>query len=81
MASSGNNNASLAAPMSLSMRHLFGVNTNVVDNISFTDDENVVYFAGHTLVIYNITEQRQRFLQSSEITESVTALASGPGRR
>jgi hypothetical protein len=53
----------------------------VVDNISFTDDENVVYFAGHTLVVYNITEQRQRFLQSSEITESVTALASGSGRR
>ena len=74
-------NPPLAAPMSLSMRHMFGVNTNVVDNLSYTDDDNIVYFAGHTLVIYNIVEQRQRFVQSSEISESVTAMASGPGRR
>jgi hypothetical protein len=35
-----------AASASLSIRHIFGIDTNVTDNISFTDDETIVYVAG-----------------------------------
>jgi hypothetical protein len=35
-----------AASASLSLRHIFGINSNVTENISFTDDETIVYVAG-----------------------------------
>ncbi len=35
-----------AAAANLAIRHIFGVNVNVTDNISFTDDETIVYVAG-----------------------------------
>jgi hypothetical protein len=70
-----------ASTTSLQFRHVFGVNTNVVDNVSYTDDDTIVYVAGHSLVLYSLTEKRQRFIQSSEITESITAYTSGSGKR
>lgn len=72
---------STAASTSLAFRHIFGVNTNVVDNISFTDDDTIVYVAGHSLVLYNVLDKRQRFIQSAEITDSITAYCSGSGKR
>ncbi len=38
--------ATSAAAANLSMRYIFGVNTNVHDNVSFTDDDTIVYVAG-----------------------------------
>ncbi len=35
-----------AAAANLVMRHIFGVSVNVHDNISFTDDDTIVYVAG-----------------------------------
>eukprot|EP01040_Poterioochromonas_malhamensis_P018038 gene18038-20934_t len=70
-----------AAAVNLSVRHIFGVNVNVADNLSFTDDDTIVYVAGHSLVLYNFQEKRQRFLQSSEISDCITAYTSGPGKR
>lgn len=35
-----------AAAVNLSVRHIFGVNVNVADNLSFTDDDTIVYVAG-----------------------------------
>eukprot|EP01031_Cornospumella_fuschlensis_P030468 gene30468-36826_t len=66
---------------SLSLRYIFGVSTNVTDNISFTDDETIVYVAGQTLILYHLGDKRQRFLQSSEVADSITAYTSGPGKR
>ncbi len=73
--------AAAAAATTLSYRHIFGVNTNVVDNISFTDEDTIVYVAGHSIVLYSIPDKRQRFIQSAEITESITAYTSSPGKR
>eukprot|EP01040_Poterioochromonas_malhamensis_P000852 gene852-905_t len=70
-----------AAAANLAIRHIFGVNVNVTDNISFTDDETIVYVACHSLILYNLTDKRQRFLQSSEISDCITAYTSGPGKR
>lgn len=34
------------ATTSIQFRHIFGVNSNISDNISFTDDDTIVYVAG-----------------------------------
>lgn len=66
---------------SLQHRHIFGINSDVAGNISFTTDDLVVYVAGHTIVLFSLSDRRQRFLNAAEITEKMTAYASGPGRR
>ena len=38
--------AAAASATTLAYRHIFGVNTHVADNVSFTDDETLVYIAG-----------------------------------
>lgn len=78
MAAAGGAGATTTA---LQFRHVFGINTNVVDNVSYTDDDTIVYVAGHSIVLYSIPEKRQRFIQSADITESITAYTSGPGKR
>jgi hypothetical protein len=74
-------NAASVSNMSLGVRHIFGVSTTVYDNLSFTDDDSIVYVAGHGLVVYSLTERRQRFLHSSEISDSITCYTSGSGKR
>jgi len=66
---------------SLSHRHIFGINSEVATNASFTTEDLVVYVAGHTLVLYSLTDRRQRFLNAAEITDKITAFSSGSGRR
>jgi hypothetical protein len=34
------------ASATLQVRHIFGVNAGVADNVSFTDDDTIVYVAG-----------------------------------
>lgn len=73
--------APAVASMSLGVRHIFGVSSNVNDNLTFTDDESLVYVAGHGLVVYNLMERRQRFLHSTEMNEVITCYTSGSGKR
>jgi hypothetical protein len=35
-----------ATQTAISFRHVFGISANVADNVSFTDDDTVVYVAG-----------------------------------
>eukprot|EP00981_Chlorochromonas_danica_P000466 scaffold98_cov248-Ochromonas_danica.AAC.7 len=72
---------SSSSSTSLSLRYIFGVNVGVAENISFTDDETIVYVAGQSIVLYSLNDKRQRFLQSSEIADCITAYTSGPGKR
>jgi len=69
------------AVTSLAHRHIFGVNVDVTANVSFTTEDMVVYVAGHSLVLYNLTDRRQRFINGAEITDSITAFCCGSGRR
>jgi hypothetical protein len=41
-----------AATTSLQFRHIFGVNTNVIDNVSYTDDDTLVYVAGTVFKLF-----------------------------
>ena len=65
----------------LSHRVIFGINGNVTDNISFIEDDTLVYVAGQNVVIYNKTERKQRFIYGSEKSDGVTAFTAGSGKR
>jgi len=65
----------------LSTRFIFGTNADVHNNVSFTNDETIAYVAGQTIVLYNLADKRQRFLSGAEITDVITAYASGSGKR
>ena len=66
---------------SLAFRQIFGISSHITDNLSFCDNETVVYVAGHTIVLYNRYDKRQRFIQAQDIPDNITAFASGCGKR
>jgi len=37
------------ASTTLALRHIFGINVGVSDNLSFTDEDNICYVAGNNL--------------------------------
>lgn len=65
----------------LSHRFIFGVQGSNSNAISFSDQATIVYVAGHSIVIYNILEGKQRFIHGSETSESITAMALCPSAR
>ncbi|CAM9277511.1 unnamed protein product, partial [Ectocarpus fasciculatus] len=70
-----------ASSTTLSHRVVFGINGNVTDNLSFIEDDTLVYMAGQNVVIHNKTERKQRFIYGSEKTDGVTAFTAGSGKR
>jgi cilia- and flagella-associated protein 57 len=65
----------------LSHRFIFGANAKVHHNLSFSNDDTIAYVAGQTVVLYNLTDKKQRFLNGAEITDVLTCYESGPGKR
>jgi len=37
---------------SVQFRHIFGINVNISDNISYLDEDVIVYVAGKNYIIY-----------------------------
>ena len=70
-----------ASSTTLSHRVVFGISGNVTDNLSFIEDDTLVYMAGQNVVIHNKTERKQRFIYGSEKTDGVTAFTAGSGKR
>ena len=71
------------ASISLTFRRIFGINGNITDNVSYADEDNIVYVAGHNIVMYNKKDKRQKIINfnNSEISDTITAFASGTGKR
>ena len=65
----------------LSHRFIFGVQGSRSNAIAFSDQNTVVYVAGHNIVIYSILDGKQRFIHGSESSESITAMALCPSAR
>ena len=66
----------LAAP-----RHSFGLKSDVAENIWYLDEQTVVYPSGSNCILYNIDQRSQRFIQGTEKSNGMTALAISPNRR
>ncbi len=43
--------------------YVFGLKSDVNDNVHYVDETTVVYPAGSTLVVYNVDTKTQRFIQ------------------
>ena len=71
----------------LGHRYIWGLKGDVRQNVAFHDEHTIVYVAGHTVVLYNTNEKRQRFIpgtsggDASGQSEGITALALCPSKR
>eukprot|EP01135_Chromosphaera_perkinsii_P004015 Nk52_evm28s266 gene=Nk52_evmTU28s266 len=65
----------------LQPNHAYGFKGDVKDNISFLDEHFVIYPVGSNLVMYNVDQKSQKFLQGAEKREGMTAMTVSPSRR
>jgi Tol biopolymer transport system component len=70
-----------SATTSLSYRHIFGINGAIADNITYSDEDTILYIAGHNAVLYNKIENKQRFIYGSEGSEGICSFVCSPGKR
>jgi cilia- and flagella-associated protein 57 len=61
--------------------HIFGLKSDVANNVVYVDDQTVAYPAGHSLIIYSLDEKRQKFITATENTSGITAIAIAASRR
>ena len=61
--------------------HVFGIRSDVNDNICFLDEQNVVYPSGANIVIYNTDQKTQKFIPAGEGAGKFTCMAVSPNRR
>ena len=69
------------ATTSLTFKYIFGINGCVTDNVGYIDDDNIAYIAGHSMIIYNKLDQKQRFIYGAEMSDGITSFAISPGKR
>lgn len=69
------------ASTSLAFRCIFGISGNVTDNVSFVEDDTIIYVAGQNVVIYGRSDKKQRFIYGTEKSEGITAFTAGAGKR
>ena len=65
----------------LSLKHIFGFNEGVKDNVWFVDENLIVYPVGQNVVLYNCETGLQRFMQGTEVGEGIRALTLSPSKR
>jgi hypothetical protein len=63
------------------VRHIFGLRGDVTDNVHFIDEANIVYPAGHNIVIHNLEAEQQTFMPIPSDSEGVTGLSITPNRK
>jgi WD40 repeat protein len=64
----------------LTLKNVYGVNSNVRTNIWFIDETNLVYSAGRTLVFHNANSP-QTFIKGNKESLGITAMCLVPNRK
>jgi len=62
-------------------RHIFGLRRDVTGNVSYFDEQTIVYPSGTSSVLYNMDLKTQKFISGSEKSRGMTAMAISPNRR
>lgn len=57
--------------------HVFGINSDVKNNIFYTDDEKLLYPAGNHLVVYSSESMTQKFIPIKD-GHRITTIATSP---
>lgn len=66
---------------SLVPTNVFGLRSDVHDNVCYLDEQTILYPAGANLVLYNIDQKTQRFISTGEGSGKFTCMAVSPNRR
>lgn len=67
-------------PIQIEPRNVFGLRTNVVGNIHFTQKQEVIYPVAGVLAIHDYTTNKQKFLRFPEISQPEIIVLS-PNRK
>ena len=61
--------------------HVFGLKSDVKENVHYVDEQTVLYPAGSNIILYGIEQKTQRFIPISERVEGITALALSANKK
>ncbi|KAJ8383718.1 hypothetical protein AAFF_G00215600 [Aldrovandia affinis] len=59
---------------------VFGVQSGVANSLFYFDEENIIFPSGNNCVFYDIKRKCQRFIQATEKSQGMLALAISPNR-
>ncbi|KAI9141043.1 WD repeat domain 65-like protein [Paraphysoderma sedebokerense] len=62
-------------------RHVFGIKSDVRNNIHFIDDTTIVYPCGSNAIIYNLESKTQKFIPTQENNEGMTCFSLASNKR
>ena len=62
-------------------RYVWGLRTDVKDNVQVVSDTTFVFPAGHSVVINNTETHQQQFIQPPADSEGITGLTITPNQR
>lgn len=62
-------------------RYIFGVRSGVAANVLYHDEHTILYPSGSYIVVYNIDQKTQKFIQCSEKSHGMTAMAISTNKR
>jgi hypothetical protein len=60
---------------------MWGLKSDVKQNIFYLDDQTVVYPCGHNVVIFNMDDKSQKYISGIEGSEGITAMALTPSKK
>ncbi|XP_018422114.1 PREDICTED: cilia- and flagella-associated protein 57 isoform X1 [Nanorana parkeri] len=61
--------------------HIFGLRSQVINNICYFDEQTVIFPSGNNCVKYNVDQKWQKFIPGSEKGQGMQALAISPNHR
>ena len=62
-------------------RHIWGLRSDVKDNLHVIADTTIIYPAGHNIIIRNLESQPQQFIQPPLDSEGILGLTLAPNQR
>ncbi|MGH0169155.1 UNVERIFIED_CONTAM: hypothetical protein FKN15_005121 [Acipenser sinensis] len=61
--------------------HIFGIRAGVTNNVFYFDEQTIIFPCGNNCLRYNIDQKWQKFIQGSDKSHGMLALAISPNRR
>lgn len=65
----------------IQLKYIFGLNSNIRNNIYFIDDSRIIYPAGYNIVCYSLTDKTQTYFQGVEGYRGFSCITLSPMKR
>lgn len=65
----------------IQLKYIFGLNSNISNNLHFRDEQTLLYPAGYQVVSYNIEEKTQTYYNGINDFRGFSAMCLSPTRR